>query len=375
MTIRASADPGAARRSIRTMVVDDSAVARQLLVSILQGAGDFEVIDAVSDGERAVALAGATRPDLITMDLHLPGINGIEAIRRIMAAAPIPIAVVSASSNLEDGAIFRALEAGALTVVKRPMPPGHLEYLRRRRGLLNELRKIARPEVEATAPAVASKSGIPVRQVAPARDRVARRPENTRVDVIAIGASTGGPAALHAILRGLPRRTLPPIVVVQHMTPGFVAGLARWLSDVAPGPVRVARDGEALAPGVVLLAPDDHHMVIEPGGTVRLRATPPVGGHRPSATTLFESILSSFGARSIGVLLSGMGQDGAEGLAQLRQQGSVTIAQDRASSVVFGMPRAAVELGAVTHVLPLSEIAPALARLTSPPERRTGGQT
>jgi two-component system chemotaxis response regulator CheB len=355
---------------IRTVIVDDSAVARQLLHWTLTGAGDFEVIETVSDGARAVERITTLKPDLVTMDLHLPGIDGLEVTRRIMRRTPTPIAIVAASANLDDGVIFEALEAGALTAVHRPLPQGQPGYLRRRRQLLAELRAIAQANVAAPRSRVAEGAGTTAR---PARPKAAwgQPPADggqvRTVEVIAVAASTGGPQALRVLLAGLARGRssagravhleLPPIIVVQHITEGFVEGLAGWLAAEAPGPVRVAVNGERLEPGTILIAPDARHLTVTPDGRVRLLATPSVGGHRPSADVLFRSLAASYGDRAVGIVLTGMGRDGAEGLRELHEAGAPTIAQDPATAVVGGMPGAAVALGAVDRVLDMGDIA------------------
>lgn len=368
-------------RPIRTMIVDDSAVARQLLHWMLTRAGDFEVIETVGDGERAVERVAAARPDLVTMDVHLPGIDGLEATRRIMRRSPTPIAIVAASANIHDGIIFEALEAGALTVVQRPLAQGQPSYLRRRRVLLGELRAIAPARIARGAPsatATASTSRGP--RVEPAR----RHPspyagQSQSVELIAIAASTGGPQALKVFLSGLtdsrpagrPKLPLPPIVVVQHIAEGFVEGLASWLNADASGPVRVAVNGERLERGTILLAPDGRHLTVTPDGRVRLLSTPAVGGHRPSADTLFASVAAAYGSRAAGIVLTGMGRDGAEGLRELHATGAPTFAQDPATAVVGGMPAAAVDLGAVGQVLSLAALASVVERLAAPSSARS----
>lgn len=354
------------RRRIRTVIVDDSAVARQLLHRVLTDAGDFEIIDAVADGERAVDRVGSLRPDLVTMDLHLPGIDGLEVTRRIMRRSPTAIAIVAASTSIDHSTIFEALEAGALTAVQRPVSPGQPDYLRRRRQLLAELRSVAHASFpDSRVPA--TKEGRTVsRPAAPSKTDGAAAPSRSPrlaprpIDIIAIAASTGGPQALRRLLSGLPSVGLPPIVVVQHITEGFVAGLAEWLDSATPGAVRIAVDGERLVSGVTLLAPDDLHLTVTREGRVRLRTSPAAGSHRPSATVMFDSIAAAFGARALGIVLTGMGRDGAAGLLRIRQAGGLTIAEDPATAVVGGMPGASIALGAAGHVLPLEAIGPSL---------------
>ena len=358
-------------RRIRTVIVDDSAVARQLLHWTLTQAGDFEVVDTVPDGELAVDRVASLRPDLVTMDLHLPGIDGLEATRRIMQRSPTPIAIVAASANLDEAIIFEALAAGALAAIQRPLSPGQPDYLKRRRILLGELRTIARASSTGAARRPALEGRAVPRPVASADARLRKmaleQPGRPAIALIAVASSTGGPQALRVLLSGLPPVLLPPILIVQHIADGFAAGLAGWLGSVASGPVRIAVDGERLTSGTILIAPDDRHLTVTPDGRVRLVASVPVDGHRPSATVLFESTAVAFGARGLGIILTGMGRDGADGLLRIHQAGGPTIAEDPATAVVGGMPGAAIALGAVDHVLPLAAIGPSLTTVLNQP--------
>ncbi|MFZ5853049.1 MAG: chemotaxis-specific protein-glutamate methyltransferase CheB [Chloroflexota bacterium] len=341
-------------KPIRVVVTEDSAVTRALLTAILEEAPEFEVVAAVSDGAAAVDAVGRLRPSVVTMDLHMPRLDGVEATRRIMREVPTPIVVVTASSEVDGRMTYDALAAGALSVVARPVGPSDPRFAPRRAQLLAELRLMAGVSVvrrfEQTQPPTSAPLREPRQPVRPIR-------------VIAIAASTGGPAALHRILGDLPRDFDVPIVVVQHMSEGFIGGLARWLSDAAPGAVSIARDGDPLTAGNVLLAPDGAHLRVAADGTVRLRAGSPVGGHRPAATVLFDTVADVYGAEAIGIILTGMGRDGADGLARLRATGAVTLAQDAASSAVFGMPRAALEAGAVERVVSLENLGSTIAAL------------
>lgn len=349
---------------IRVVVTEDSAVTRALLTAILEEAPGFELVAAVPDGAAAVGAVARLRPSVVTMDLHMPRLDGVEATRRIMREAPTPIVVVTASSEVDGRMTYDALAAGALSVVARPVGPSDPRFAARRDALITELRLMAGVRVvrrvERAEPRAPTPPLAPHRPVRPVR-------------VVAIAASTGGPAALYRLLSDLPRGFDVPILVVQHMSEGFIGGLARWLSDAAPGPVRIARDGDVLVPGVVLLAPDGAHLRVTADGTVRLDAGPPIGGHRPAATALFDSVAEAYGDRALGVVLTGMGRDGVDGLARLRATGAVTLAQDAASSAVFGMPGAAVEAGAVERVLALNDLGPTIAALTTAGHDRRPG--
>ena len=361
---------------IRTVIVDDSAVARQLLRWTLTQAGDFEVIDAVADGERAVERVALLRPDLVTMDLQLPGIDGLEVTRRIMQRSPTPIAIVAASVNIGDTTIFQALEAGALTAVQRPLSPGQPDYLKRRRLLLAELRTITSQVSPTPGPSRAVSPPRPApgpvarAGAAPAPVRLARRP----IELIVVGTSTGGPQALRTLLSALPSGPLPPILIVQHIAGGFAAGLATWLAGVVSAPIRLAADGERLRCDTILIGPDDRHLTVTRDRRVRLDPAAPVGGHRPSANVLFGSAAEVFGATALGIVLTGMGRDGADGLLRIHRAGGPTIAEDPATAVVGGMPGAAIALGAVDHILSLDAIGPSLSPILDQPRAASGSK-
>jgi two-component system chemotaxis response regulator CheB len=341
-------------RPIRVVVVEDGAVARELLVRLLTDAGDFEVVDVVTDGQDAVDRIVAAWPDVVTMDMRLPGIDGFEVTRRVMRIAPIPIVIVSSSSNVDRRMVFEALRAGALAVVKRPTTPSDPDFEQRCGRLLTELRSLASVRVLPRADAGADRG--------PSAEPIAERLAASPVELVAVGASTGGPAALRTLLSGLPPKGVPPIVIVQHIGRGFVDGLAEWLSVTTGRPIRVARGGEPLGPGGIFLAPDDRHLIVTPERRLGLRDWPLVDGHRPSATVLFGSVATTYEASGMGVILTGMGRDGAAGLLAIRRAGGVTLGQDVASSVVHGMPGTAAEAGAVQRLLHIDRMAAAIAR-------------
>lgn len=347
----------APRPATRVFLVEDSAVTRRLLTRLLEEAGDFEVVGTAADGIEAVEQVVGLRPDVVTMDIHLPGIDGIEATRRIVQQARTPVLVVTGSSNVSDGTLFEVLDAGALGLALRPLSPGRPGAAERRDNLLRELRTIARVsrpmrvrEARVARPPAAARDGAPI--AAPSQPGL----DGRTVAAIGIAASTGGPAALKTLLEAMPPN-LPPTLVVQHMSPGFVEGFAAWLSGAVRGRVSVAVDGEPLSAGRVLIAPDDRHLVVDGQRRARLLSTPPVSGHRPSGDVLLRSFAETFGPRALGVVLTGMGRDGAEGLEAMRRAGGITLAQDRASSVVYGMPAASAESGAAQQVLPIEGLA------------------
>ena len=333
-------------RPIRVLVADDSALFRDLLSTLIGAQPGFRVVAVAANGDDAAAQARRHRPDVITMDLSMPDSDGFAGIATIMAEVPTPILVLTANRAERVG--FKALALGALDILEKP---GAAEDLAAYGAVLrHKLRLLA------GVPVIRHVRGLQ-------RTRFAGPDRRARAELVAIGASLGGPHALATILKALPLTFPAPVVVVQHIADGFTEGLADWLSAEGPLPVRVAKDGDPLQAGRVLLAPSGSHLLVEER-EVRLSGGAPVDTFRPSVTPLFESAARSFGARTCGVLLTGMGRDGAAGLLTLRATGATTVAQDEATSAVFGMPRAAIELGAVDRILPLEEIARTLEELT-----------
>lgn len=332
-------------RSIRVLVADDSELFREVLARVVAAEPGFEVVATAADGDAAAGLAAAHKPDVITMDLNMPDSDGFSGIARIMAETPTPILVLTA--NREEAVGFRALSLGALDILEKPRATDDLDDF----GALlrSRLRLLAGVKV--------------IRHLRGLRDKKAPAPrKGVRPEVVVVGASLGGPRALATLLRGLPAGFPAPIAVVQHIADGFTEGLASWLASESRLAVSEARDGEPLRPGRVLLAPTGRHLLVAEG-VARLSDAPPVDTFKPSVTPLFLSAARVYGARCCGILLTGMGRDGAEGLRAIRQAGGATFAQDEATSAVFGMPRAAIEAGAVERVLPLEEIPRALLEL------------
>jgi two-component system chemotaxis response regulator CheB len=345
---------------IRVLVVDDSPTVREILVIMLQDTPGMQVIGQARDGEEAVRLAARLRPDVITMDIRMPRMNGLEAIRHIMSTTPTPIVVVASSIYEADLNIaFNAIAAGALTVVEKPKGFSPEEFNAVRDQLVTTVRLMADVQVVTLRikdqPRAATSSPPPPVVGKP-------KPESS-ADLIAIGASTGGPGVLRQILSALPANMSIPITVVQHITAGFGQGFAHWLDSTTAIEVKIAQEGERVAAGKALVAPDDGHMAITPGGLVRIERSEPIKGQRPSATRMFESAAASYGRSAVGVILTGMGDDGADGLEKLHEAGGQVLAQDEGSCVVFGMPKVAIERGIVNQVLTPDEIAAALVRL------------
>jgi two-component system chemotaxis response regulator CheB len=328
---------------LRVLVVDDSASVRAVLRRFFSWTDDIEVVGEAADGQAAVDQVLELSPDVVLMDLVMPGMDGYAATERIMELRPTPIVVLSSRANRNQVRIaFEAMRRGAVEVLGKPEDTGSWRQL------------------ADTLPAM-------VRTAATARTRPARRGARPPSEVAAtpralrwagIGASTGGPAALRELFEALPPSFPMTFLVVQHITDGFEVGLADWLNRELPFDVGLAADGEQPPPGSVRIAPGGSHLVLGAGEVLRLdRATPPQKGHRPSVDALFSSLARIAPESSAAALLTGMGTDGVEGLVELRKAGAVTIAQEVVSCVVYGMPRAAVERGAAEIELTPRQIA------------------
>lgn len=328
-----------------------------LLRTLIDATPDMRVVGHARDGLEAVALAARLRPDVIAMDADMPGLDGLAATKRIMSECPTPIVIVSATvDEAQVGVSIAALSAGALAVVEKPVGPGAPRHDELARRLLVTLRAMAGMKLVRR-----HESGARARDRAPAPDGPPRGGSGRTV--VAVAASTGGPAALGRILAALPPGFPAPLLVVQHIAPGFVDGLATWLDMLGPLAVKVAVDGEALEPGHAYLAADGRHLGISGSHRIQYSDAAPVGGFRPAATWLFESIAHAAGTGAIGIVLTGMGRDGVEGLRALRAAGGRVVVQDAASAVVNGMPGAAVAAGLADAVVPLPRMAEHLRQL------------
>lgn len=355
---------------IRVLVVEDSLTVRKRLVEVLGADPHLEVVGEAADGKRGAELCEALRPDVVTMDMMMPVMTGLAATEHIMAFCPTPILVVSASTN--RGELFRtydALAAGAVDVLEKPdgtEADGDWErQLRSTVKLVSKIKVITHPRARLAG------LGRP----SPATENAPVNAPAAGYRAVAIGVSTGGPAAIQQILQALPRDYPLPILLVIHIGRPFAAAFGEWLGGLSPIPVAYARDGEplpAVGEGRVVLAPPDHHLVVRQG---RLRLTDDPERHscRPAVDVLFHALAQELGERCAALLLTGMGRDGAEGLGAIRRAGGLTVAQDEATSVVFGMPREAIELGAAERVLPLDQVAPTLIAL-APARAPHGGR-
>jgi two-component system chemotaxis response regulator CheB len=341
----------------RVMIVEDSAVVRALLEYSIGRDPRLEVCASAGTAEDALETLEQFAPDVIAMDIHLPGMDGLEATRRIMSKKPIPIVVVAASieSRKWNTTAMEALRAGALTVLEKPVGTTHADYEALAERLCTQLiimsqvnlvRRYGRHEQEA------------------ANGRI-RRPQNNRsgeFKMLGIVCSTGGPSALVHVLEALGPAFPLPILLVQHMTASFIEGFAAWLQSACPFSATVVKDGCIPAAGALHLAPAERHLRLD-HGRLWLDAGDPVSFQRPSGTVLFQSMAEELRADALGVLLTGMGEDGAEGLLAIRRSGGYTIAEDDTTAVVYGMPAAAVRMGAVCESLPLPAIAARISEL------------
>jgi two-component system, chemotaxis family, protein-glutamate methylesterase/glutaminase len=340
-----------ADQQIRVLVVEDSRAQRELLVGLLQTTGEFVVAGTASNGQEAIDATLRLRPDIVAMDIHLPVLDGYDATRQIMRRCPTPIVMVSGSDGDMNRRSVEALAAGALAVVRKPAGAGQTNQ-EERAMFLTTLRLMAGVRVVTRHP---PRVQAPAPPTAP----------STSPLVLAIAASTGGPAAVQMLLSGLGKQFPLPILVAQHIASGFAPALADWLNATIPLQVGLAEPEERLLPGHVYLAPDDYHLMVRDRLYAALRPVTPQDRFCPSADLLFESVAKSYGPRAIGLVLTGMGDDGTLGLRALRAGGAQTLAQDEASCVVYGMPRAAVAAGVITGVVPLNAMADVILRRIS----------
>jgi len=346
---------------LRVLLVEDSPSVRQHIREVLLSQSDIEIVGEAGDGQQAILLCQRLRPDVVSMDMMLPGVDGQMATEAIMAHCPTPILIVSSSTNRgELLRTYEALAAGAIEVLEKPN--GHQAEGEWERRYLSMLRLVARIRVITH---LRARLPHPPHPTHPARQALLAAPRRA---VLALGVSTGGPGALVQILNALPAPAPLPLLVVMHINAVFSRGFADWLGGQSRHLVDYARGGESLAEatGRVLLAPSDMHLLLR-DGRLALSAAPPRHSCRPSVDVLFESLASELGSGVAAALLTGMGRDGALGLLAIRRAGGATLAQDEASSVVYGMPREAAQLGAAERILPLDEIGPALLALSGLP--------
>ncbi len=355
-------------RIVRVLVVEDSAAVRELLIHVLSSDPEIKVVGVSHSGEEAIEAAERLKPDVITMDVHLPKMSGFDATRRIMETCPTRVVMVSGSANAREAAIaMRATQAGALAVLPKPAGQGRAGHEDGAAKLIQAVKLMS--EVKVLTRWARPLRVNALREESPAT-QLERPSSAAPFQVVAIGASTGGPPVLQTILSRLPKDFPIPVLVVQHMADGFVQWFVDWLAEECAVRVQVAAHGDLILPGHVYLAPDGAHMNVSLGGRLWLSQEDPENGLRPSVSHLFRSVANAYGANAIGVLLTGMGKDGAKELKLMRDEGAVTLVQDKASSVVHGMPREALNLDAASYVLSPDKIAEAMMSLVNPNERR-----
>jgi two-component system chemotaxis response regulator CheB len=349
---------------IRVLVVDDSALMRQMLTAILSAAPGIEVVGTAPDPLVAREKIKALHPDVLTLDVEMPRMDGLAFLEKLMTLRPMPVVMVSSLTERGAEVTMKAMELGAVDVFCKPADAASGGLQAHAKELVDKVRAAAasrvRPLGDRTRPAAAAK--LSVTTIYKSTDRL-----------VAIGSSTGGVEALRDIILALPADA-PPIVITQHIPPKFSASFAERLNGLAAVRVKEAADGDRIVAGHVFIAPGDRHMEVRRSGAaliVHLYDGPLVTGHKPSVDVLFRSVAEACGAKAVGVILTGMGRDGAEGLLAMRQAGAATIGEDEASCVVYGMPKAAREVGAVEHEIPLSRIADEILRLCRADVTRT----
>lgn len=338
---------------IKVLVVDDSAFMRKVLSDLFAAEPDFTVLDVGRNGRDAIDKVKRLKPDVVTMDVEMPILDGISALETIMRECPVPVVMVSSLTREGADATLRALEKGAVDfVAKTAGPISSIDQIRTeilakcRAAVKANVRQLLRP---ATKPAPPPPDYRPP-AFTPGPDE----------QIVAIGTSTGGPRALQEILTRLPGNLPSPVVIVQHMPPGFTKSLADRLNTLSALTVKEAQAGDVLRPGLAVIAPGDYHLTLEREGgktVVKLNQEPPLGGHRPSVDPMLEAVARIYGPRAVGVILTGMGHDGSRGMKAIKARQGHTIAEDQSTTVVFGMPKAAIELGVVDKIAPLPAIA------------------
>lgn len=337
---------------IRVLLVEDSATARHMLANIIRSAPDMQLAGEAVDGKQAVQMVEQLSPDIVLMEAVLPGMSGLEATREIMNLFPTPIVVCSTSVESAEATLaFEAINAGALAVLPKPQGPGSPVYEARAKELLATLRSMAGVRVIRRW-----RTGMLPGLKRSDSAESERHLLNGRPEIVAIAASTGGPQTLKEIFRFLPSSFNVPVVIIQHMSADFVLPMAQWLNTVSRLDVRVAQAGDKPLPGTIYFAPGYQHLQMTRDRRFELKDTPTGLRHIPSCDVFMTSVAQQYGACAVGIVLTGMGEDGARGLRAMYEAGAATIAQDEASCVVFGMPQEAIALGAARMILSPLEI-------------------
>ncbi|WP_291329757.1 chemotaxis-specific protein-glutamate methyltransferase CheB [Desulfovibrio sp. UCD-KL4C] len=344
---------------IKILIVDDSASIRKFFLEFFSNEPDLEVVGCAEDGESAFRMVKELKPDVVTMDVSLPDYDGFAVTRRIMEHTPVPIVIISAVYSASDVEIgLRMLDTGALAFHNKPSLNDKF-FHERMNEIIMSVRSMS--EVKVVRRRNRVQKNVEHRPVKPMK-YFRQNVKNTKAKIVCIGASTGGPLALKQILFDLPKTLPVPVLIVQHISSGFLQGLVNWLRDNTGHNIKIAVQDELLKAGVVYFAPEDTHIQVASKGRVILSQNPAVNGIRPTIAEMFSSVAANFKEGCVGVLLTGMGRDGADGLLEIRHNGGYTIAQDKETSIIFGMPGEAVKLGAAVSVLPLEKIGPDINR-------------
>lgn len=328
----------------RILVVDDSALLRRLLVDMLAAEPDFEVVGEGRNGEDAVRLAQELKPDVITLDVEMPRMDGLQALKLIMRDSPTPVLMVSSLTSQGTTATIEALQSGAADVLAKPQEKQITGLRVAREELVSKVRAVRGARIRERKPATTTWPAVP----------------NSSDRIVVVAASTGGPRALHTFFEGLPRNFPAPILIVQHMPSGFVESLARRLNAVGTVPCRVMGPGDGVEPGQALLAPSGTHAKVRRDGSFEFVDGPTLHGVKPAADHLFFSAAEVYGSRCIGVVLTGMGRDGAEGAKAIRTAGGYVLAESESSCVIYGMPRAAKIVGGVDQEIAIERMGEAV---------------
>ncbi len=349
-------------RKIKVLIVDDSIVSQKLYQRLLEQDSRFEVVGIAGNGKQAIEYVAKLQPDVVSMDINMPLMDGVEATRQIMQQNPIPITIVSSLYNPEEVEIaMRVLEAGAVNIISKPNGPGHPKFESDSRQYLDMLRMMSEVKVVRRRVASQFSANKPIEKEPTDFSRITN-PDND-YGIVVIGASAGGPEALKSLLGAFNPGFPLPILIVQHIDPNFAEGYRTWLQSNVYIPVVAAEKNQKIKPGFAYIAPGDYHLEIISEGVITLTSGPPVKGLRPAVANLFRSAADAYGKRSIAVILSGMGADGAAETALLRSKGAMTFAQNEPTCLVFGMPGEAIKSGGIVSVLPPREIANAIMNL------------
>jgi two-component system, chemotaxis family, protein-glutamate methylesterase/glutaminase len=347
---------------IRVLIVEDSSVFQTVLKNILSSSPEIEVVGIANNGVEGLSLIPKLQPDVICTDFHMPKMGGLEFTQQVMTQYPRPILVISVSVQPEQRhRIFELLEAGAVDIFPKPRSGLNSDVQLNQKMLINKIKILAGVKV------FRKHASRPNAQSNPLPDQSQPPVTNSAdgIKIVAIGTSTGGPQALQTIFERLPANFPVPIICVQHISHGFLDGLIQWLSATCPLSLTIASPGNTPQPGTIYFPPEGKHLELDNQERFVCSDAPPVGGHRPAVNVTFKSVAQIYGREAIAILLTGMGKDGAEGMLKIWQAGGFTIAQDQETSVIFGMPKEAIEMGAVKQILPIQRIAPCLLNMTT----------